>query len=267
MSPTTHRTPGAPALHWREAGVPSDGALVLLHSLGTDGRLWQDQAAALAGDHRVLMPDARGHGASEWAEPLTVETWVDDLERVLDAAGVERAVFVGLSMGGVQALAYALERPHRARGLILADTFAELDPAVAAAKVEQLADAASRDGVAALADDYVAETFTGPVEAERVALVRDAIAGMSAAAYVASARACFGARLGDRLAEVDVPTLVLWGTRDAKTPRALSERLADGIGGASLALVPDAGHLSSLERPRVFTDAVAGFAGATAVRS
>jgi 3-oxoadipate enol-lactonase len=250
----------APALHWREAGDRSGEAVVLLHSLGTDGRIWREQADALAPEHHVVMPDARGHGASEWAEPLTVNAWVEDLERVLDATEVERALVIGLSMGGVQALAYALEHADRVRGLVLADTFAELDAETAAAKVEQLAGTAERDGMAALADGYIAETFTRPVACE--ALVRDAIAGMRPDAYVASAGTCFGARLGDRLADVDAPTLVLWGDRDAKTPRALSEQLAGGIQGAELVEVPDAGHLSNLESPRAFTEAVAAFAAA-----
>jgi 3-oxoadipate enol-lactonase len=262
MSFTTDPAPGAPALRWREGGARSSEAVVLLHSLGTDSRLWHEQATALCADHRVLMPDARGHGSSEWAEPLTVEAWVDDLERVLEAAEVEHAVVVGLSMGGVQALAYALEHPRRVQGLVLADTFAELDPAIAAAKVEQLAGVATRDGMATLADNYVAETFTGPVGADRVALVRDAIAGMTAATYIASAEVTFGARLADRLQHVEAPTLVLWGTRDAKTPRALSEQLAAGIEGAALVEIPDAGHLSNLESPRAFTEAVAAFADA-----
>lgn len=254
---------GNPALHWSEAGPRGTQAVVLLHSLGTDGRIWRDQIAALRGEHRVVVPDARGHGASEWAPPLTVDGWVEDLERVLEAAEVEHAVLVGLSMGGVQAVAYAAERPERLDGLVLADTFAQLDEATAVAKVEQLAGTAERDGMEALADEYVRDTFTRPVDGEVRERVRDAIAGMPVAAYVASAEACFGARLTHRLGDVRTPTLVLWGTHDTKTPRALAERLAEGIDGARLAEIPDAGHLSNLENPRAFTDAVAAFARET----
>ncbi len=183
-----------------------------------------------------------------------------DLDRVLDAAEVGTVTLVGLSMGGVQALAYAVERPERVSGLVLADTFAELDPELARAKVEELAGQAERDGMAALADTYIRDTFTEPATPERAAAVRDPIAAMAADAYVASARACFGARLGGRLGDVRAPTLVLWGARDAKTPRALSERLAAEIRDAALAEIPDAGHLSNLENPPGFTAAVAGFA-------
>jgi 3-oxoadipate enol-lactonase len=258
---TAHRAPGIPAVIWHELGPRSPDAIVLLHSLGTDAGIWQDQAAELGTDQRVVMPDARGHGASDWAPPVTLDAWVEDLDRVLDAAGVESAVLAGLSMGGIQALAYGIERPDRLSGLVLADTFAELEPEVAAAKVRQLSATAEREGMPALADAYVAETFTLPVGPEITARVRDPIAAMSPEAYVASAQACFGARLADRLDEVRAPTLVLWGAEDEKTPRALSEQLADGIERAELAEIPDAGHLSNLENPGAFTRALAAFAG------
>jgi 3-oxoadipate enol-lactonase len=253
---------GTPALRYREAGPRTEDAVVLLHSLGTDGGIWSAQIDALAAEHRVLAPDSRGHGASSWHGPLEIADWVRDLDRVLDAAEVERATLAGLSMGGVQALAYALERPERVAALVLADTFAELAPDVAATKVDQLAGAAETRGMAALAAGYAAETLTGSPPAERVRAVRDPIAAMTAEAYVASARACFGARLGARLGEVAAPTLVLWGTRDARTPRPLAERLARDIPGATLEEIPGAGHLANLENPEAFTAAVARFAGA-----
>jgi 3-oxoadipate enol-lactonase len=254
--------PGGPELRYLEAGGGDGLPVVLLHSLGTDSGIWSSQIPALARGHRVLAPDSRGHGASSWESPLDVRRWNEDLDRVLDAARVERVALVGLSMGGVQALAYALECPDRVAALVLADTFAELEPEVAQAKVSQLALVAEADGMAALAVAYVAETLTGSPPADRVAAVRDPIAGMSVEAYVASAGCCFGARFAGRLGEVDVPTLVLWGTLDAKTPRALSERLASGIAAAALTEIPDAGHLSNLENPEAFTAAVAQFVGA-----
>jgi 3-oxoadipate enol-lactonase len=255
-----YAAPGTPTLRWREHGQRLSDAIVLLHSLGTDAGIWQDQAMALSVDHRVVVPDARGHGASDWAPPVTLDVWVNDVDRIFDAAGIESAVLVGLSMGGIQALAYALERPHRLHGLVLADTFAGLDPDVAAAKVDQLAGTAERDGMAALADAYVADTFTRPVAASAIARVRDPIAAMRPEAYVGSAQACFGVRLADRLGEVRVPTLVLWGAHDAKAPRALSEQIADGIPDAALVEIPDAGHLSNLENPHAFTRTLSAFA-------
>lgn len=255
---------GEPPLAYTDRGPRTADAVVLLHSLGTDHRLWEPQLEPLAAEHRVLAPDSRGHGASGWpardgangASDLTLEDWSADLLRLLDHAGVERAALVGVSMGGVQALAFALHHPARTTGLVLADTFAELDHELAATKISGMSDGARNLGMAAYADDYVAQTFVTDPPVAGAADVRDAIAGMTVEAYAASVRACFGVTLGARLGEIDPPTLVLWGDRDAKTPRPLAERIAADVPGAILRVVPDAGHLSNLENPAAFTAAV-----------
>lgn len=254
------RRTAAPGLHYTDSG-PADAALtvLLLHSLGTDHRIWAPQRLVIARDHRVLAADARGHGRSHWHAPIDRAAWDDDLDRVLDDAGAEQAVLVGLSMGGVQALSYAQSRPDRVAGLVLADTFAELAPAAAEAKVAALAGAARTEGMAALAASYLADTFTIDPHPPGAEDVRSAIAGADPAAYAESAHACFTARLASGLGAITAPTTVLWGERDAKTPRALSEALCTGIRGAGLVTLPGAGHLSNLEAPEAFTAAVTAF--------
>ncbi|MCW2943432.1 MAG: alpha/beta hydrolase [Actinoallomurus sp.] len=259
-SPRT--TGGRPSLSYVDLGPPGEEAVVFLHSLGADHRMWRDQADALSARHRVVLPDSRGHGASGWAGPLTVDDWVADLDRVLDAAGVARAALVGLSLGGIQAVAYAAAHPGRVSALVVADSFVELDPEVATAKAEGLAGQAREAGTAALAVSYVAETFTRTPPPDGAEPVKAAIAGMDADAYAASARTCFGVRIADRLGAVRAPALVLWGDRDQKTPRELSERIAAGIRGAELGEIPGAGHLSNLENPPAFTRRVGDFIAA-----
>jgi 3-oxoadipate enol-lactonase len=260
---TLHRVPpagaGLPELAYREAGPRSSPALVLLHSLGTDGRLWEAQVTGLAGEYRLIVPDARGHGRSGWDGPIGIGAWADDLGRVLDHAEVPVAWLAGVSMGGVQAMAFAAEHSDRVSGLMIADSFAELDPATVAAKISALTGQAERLGMAGLADAYVAETITIDPPPPGAAAVRDAIASMPVEAYLAAVRTCFGARLGHRLADIAAPVLVLWGERDAKTPRPLSERIAAGIRGARLETIPGAGHLSNVENPAAFTAAVRRF--------
>ncbi|SEB58983.1 alpha/beta fold hydrolase [Streptomyces melanosporofaciens] len=250
---------GHPTIGYLDAGPRTGEALVLLHSLGTDHRLWRHQIDALAAEYRVIAPDSRGHGRSSWAARLDLGEWLADLDRVLDHARVDRAVIAGLSMGGVQALAFAGLRPERTRGLVVADSFAELDPDVARAKTDAFTRRARQDGMAALADWYVAETFTAtslPVGAE---MVREAMSGIGPEALAASAETCFGARLGDVLGGIGVPALVLWGERDMKTPRELSELVASRIKGARFEVIPEAGHLSAIENPGEFTRVLADF--------
>lgn len=251
---------GQPELAYRDTG-PRDAQVttVLLHSLGTNGALWQAQAGALAGEYRVVVPDSRGHGRSGWAEPLTVGSWIDDLDRILDHAHVPRAWLVGLSMGGVQALAYAAHRADRVSGLVVADSFAELGDETAGAKIAQLTGQAEQLGMEGLAGAYVADTFTRHPLPPGAAGVREAIASMSRRAYVASADTCFRVRLTGRLAGIAAPALVLWGARDTKTPRSLSEAITARIPAARLEVIPAAGHLSNLENPGGFTAAVRRF--------
>jgi 3-oxoadipate enol-lactonase len=250
---------GDPAIGYLDAGPRTGEALVLLHSLGTDHRLWLHQIDGLAAEYRLIAPDSRGHGGSGWAGPPTLRDWVADLDRVLDHARVDRAVVAGLSMGGVQALAFAARHPERVRALVVADSFAELEPEVARAKTDGFVRRVSTDGTSAFAAWYVAETFTTtplPVGAE---WVRAAIAGITPEAFTASARTCFAARLGDEIGAIQVPTLVLWGERDAKTPREASDFIVSRVKGARFGVVREAGHLSAVENPEEFTRLVADF--------
>lgn len=245
-------------LTYEESGQPEGPVLVLLHSLGADRRMWDRCLPALAGEHRVLLPDSRGHGESGPARTASVDQWVDDLHDVLVEAGADDVVLVGVSMGGIQALAFAAAHPDSVRGVVVADSFAELAPEVAQARIADFREQCRQLPMNAVAEKYVADTFQSPYPAgaERV---RDAIAGMTPESYVSAVEVCFSVQIRDRLAKVAAPTLVLWGDRDAKSPRHLSEAIADGVDGARLEVVPDAGHLSNIDNPHAFTETVLAF--------
>jgi 3-oxoadipate enol-lactonase len=241
--------------------------VVLLHSLGTDRNLWRPQVAALEETHRVLTPDSRGHGGTAWRAPLDLVGWVDDLDAFLDATqGVDPSPvhLVGLSMGGVQAIEFAVRRPWRVASLVLADTFAALDPSTARARVDGMREAVYGLGMQGYADRYLRETLIGPVPTEDRTALQAAIAGTSPEAYLASAEVTFLTDHTAALAEIRQPTLVLVGEEDRKSPLPLAQTLATGIPEAQLVTVPCAGHLSNIENPAAFTDALRTFFGATA---
>lgn len=242
-----------PEISYLDTGPRSRTAVVLLHSLGADHRMWRHQLESLGAAHRVIAPDCRGHGASAGGYEHSVDAWTDDLRRVVDAAGVDRIALVGLSLGGIQAIAFAAAYPGRTAALVVADSFVELDDVAAQAKIASLSEQARDLGMAATADCYVADTFTAPTLPPGAEDVRKAIAGMDVDEYVASVKACFEVRIADRLERVTAPTLVMWGDRDTKTPRVLSEAICAGITGAELVDVPDAGHLSSIDNPEGFS--------------
>ncbi len=100
--------------------------LVMSHSLGCTRSMWDPQMTALAHRYRVLRYDTRGHGASQApAGPYTLEQLADDAAALMDHAGVERATWVGFSMGGMIGQVFALRHAHRLNALVLADTTSE----------------------------------------------------------------------------------------------------------------------------------------------
>jgi 3-oxoadipate enol-lactonase len=265
-------------------GVP----LLLLHAFPLSRRMWRPQLAALAGCCRMLAPDLPGFGDS----PTLGQGWVatappsvcrmEDMAaatvRLLDARGIPAAVVCGLSMGGYVALALYDAFPERVRGLVLADTRAAADDeAGRRRRLESAADVESRGSAAALADTLLPKLLSSrgdaglalvgsdPSRAQLLAWLRQEIAAAPAAGVAAAQRGM--AARPDRsslLALIEVPTLVVVGQEDALTPPAESLRMRDGIAGARLVTISGAGHLSNLERPRAFNEALreflAGFA-------
>jgi pimeloyl-ACP methyl ester carboxylesterase len=297
--PGTPACPETPAGHPRpaslatlatdETGEAGEGVppLLLLHAFPLSRRMWRPQLAALAGCCRMLAPDLPGFGESpplDRAEGLPGATAalpricrMEDMAaaavRLLDARGIPAAVVCGLSMGGYVALALYDGFPERVRGLVLADTRAAADDeAGRRRRLESAADVESRGPAAALADTLLPKLLSSrgdagpgrlasdPLRAELLAWLRQEVAAASAAGVAAAQRGM--AARPDRshlLARIAVPTLVVVGEEDALTPPAESGRMRDGIAGARLVTIPGAGHLSNLERPRDFNQALREF--------
>lgn len=241
--------------------------VVLVHGHGADLRLWDPQVPALTGaDFQVVRYDVRGHGRSE--APPRGYTWrqgAADLCALLDHLGIGAAHLVGLSMGGGICLAAALEHPARARSLALIDsslpgfTYSQAFTAT----VEQLVEAVRREGVtAAYRRLWLAHPLFDGLRRfpERLALVEEMLAAYSGADYLAEPEDGGGVEeLVDRLAEVSVPTLVIVGELDLEDFRLAATVLAEGITGARLVVIPDAGHVARLEQPEAVNTALLDF--------
>lgn len=229
----------------------SGSAVVALHSLGTDRRIWFHQVGALTGaGHRVICPDARGHGASTW-QPLSDEDdWADDLDALLDYAGVDEVTLVGVSMGCSEALDYAIRNRDRVVGMLVTGGFGDLPPEIGAAKTRYLVDGARAVGMAKWAEQYTIETLKTE-DPDARARVRDAIAHVDLEAYTASAAHSFRPRHRP-LSDIVVPTLVVWGELDFKTPRTMSADLVSMLGSATLVQLDGAGHLANVDQPAGF---------------
>ena len=251
----------------RIAYADSGGAalpVVFLHAFPVHSAMWAPQVEALAGRHRCITFDVRGFGGSSAGSlPLTIDRMADDLGALLDALAIERAVLVGLSMGGYAALAALRRHRDRIAALLLADTRAAADSDEARAKRATLIALAREEGSEAVAAKQVVGLLgktTRRRDPELVERVERMMAEASPAAIVAGAEA-----LRDRpdatplLPSIDVPVLLLCGEEDVITPADEMRAVADAIPGARLELLPEAGHLSNLENPAAFTEALRRF--------
>lgn len=238
--------------------------VVLLHSLGTDLRMWEPQAAALSQRFRVVRYDCRGHGASDVAtEPVTIERLGLDVLALLDHLGIERAHLCGVSLGGLTALWLAVHHPERVDRLVLANTGARIGTAE---RWDARIQAVQRGGIAAIRDALLAlwlgHDFRAahPDDARALGemLDRTPVNG-----YIAACRALRDADLRAEAHAVRAPTLIVAGENDESTPPALSEALHAAIPASELVVLAGAAHVSNVERPDEFTTIVARFLSAT----
>ena len=241
-----------------EAGEPSAPALVLLHGIGSSGDAFLDQIPALSDRWRMLAPDAPGYGESDDpAEEPGIDGFADAVAGLLDDAGIDRAVVLGVSWGGVIATRFALRHPGRLRALVLADTSRGSGHSPETA--EMMRDrarqyAADPEGfVRDRAPLLVADTTSSEV-VDRVVSIMATTCRMPGYGYAAASLAETD-HTGD-LGRIDVPTLVVVGEHDRICPPSDSRRLADAIPGAVYSEVPDTGHLPNQERPDAFNQIV-----------
>ncbi|HET7701223.1 MAG TPA: alpha/beta fold hydrolase [Candidatus Limnocylindria bacterium] len=231
-------------------------ALVLLHAFPVDRSMWDREVRALAdAASPIIAPSFPGFGRSEVpSRQPTLDDYADAVIGVMDAAKVDRAAVAGLSMGGY--VAFALWRRHRARisGLALIDTKAEADTAEAAQNRVRLAATIREHGIEALLKTPPKWLREG---APGWPALKELIRSQNAEA-VAQASIAMSTRPDSTpdLATIDVPTAVIVGEADAITPLAQSRAMAEAIPDASLAVIPDAGHLSNLEAPEAFEHAM-----------
>jgi pimeloyl-ACP methyl ester carboxylesterase len=225
--------------------------LVLTHGYGASAQMWAPNLPALGATRRVITWDLPGHGRSSSPEDLaryTEAACVADLGAVLDACGAARAVIGGLSLGGYLSLAFWLAWPARVAALLLCDTGPgyRRDDAREQWNARALAraDALDQRGLAALGD--------GP-EARGI---RQDPAGLARAARGTLTQ--HDARVITALPQVTVPALVVVGAEDSAF-RGAADYLAARIPGASLAVIPGAGHAANLDQPSQFDQAVLGF--------
>lgn len=236
-------------------------AIILLHSLGVDSRLWKYQIEDfMENAPKVVTLDARGHGRSTANSEISEDKWADDIKAICDTLLLKKVVLCGVSMGGVQAIGFSVKYPQYVTGLILADTFAKIDPAQVETKIKLTAGVAKEQGMKKYSDTYLDNTLSNsPTATEIRQELYDGIAEMNIDNYYQSAITCFSVDYLERLSQIKTPVLVVIGEQDFKTPIELSEKIHRRLPNSLLLQIPNAMHLSNVDNPKVFNKFVTSF--------
>jgi 3-oxoadipate enol-lactonase len=260
-----HHTFSQPQLAVALQGPAQGGAapVVLSHALGLDHCMWDAFAVQLAADHHpVLRYDHRGHGASAApAGPYAMDDLVDDAARLLREWGRGPVVWIGLSMGAMVGQGLAIRYPELVKALVLANTTSQY-PEAAQAMWAKRVETVQSQGMAAIADLVMERYFTADYRATHpveLAGFRGGVLRTNAGGYAASCQAVGGVDWLDRLTQIRVPTLIIAGALDAGAPVAMAEAIAERIAGSELAVFEQASHLSVVEQPEQFAEAVKAF--------
>ncbi|MFL6240678.1 MAG: alpha/beta fold hydrolase [Actinomycetes bacterium] len=243
------------------ADTGGDGrAIAFSHGILMDASTFDAQIAEFSSSYRCITWDQRGHGETGLVtDPFTYWDSANDLIAILDEAGVDDAVLVGMSQGGFLSLRAALTAPERVRALVFIDTQAGLEAEDAAPLYTQMAEnwAANGydEGVAAFVADLIlgASVDATPWLEKWRNLPKEQVLQPT---YTLVRRD----DLTDRLREVRQPALVIHGTADKSIPMVRAQQLADGLPNCTgLVDIPDAGHASNVSHPKQVNEAIAAF--------
>lgn len=236
--------------------------LVLVHGAATDSRMWEPQLAALADEFTVVAWDEPGAGRSSDVPPeFGLADYANCLAGLIGALDLGPAHVAGLSWGGTVALEVYRHRPELVATLLLVDTYAGWKGSLPADEVRARIDGL-REMLAA-ADQQFDPTlpglFAGDPPAEFVPLLEAMAADVRPASLKTALLVMAEVDLRDLLPRIAVPTLLLWGELDGRSPLTVARQFADAVPDAELIVIRGAGHMSNLEQPQRFNDAVRAF--------
>jgi 3-oxoadipate enol-lactonase len=240
---------------------PQDGRVLLLaNSLMANGSMWDWNVPALADRYRVLRYDKRGHGGSGLsAGPYSIAQLADDAIGLLDALGIEKAHFMGLSIGGMIGQQLGARYPERIHSLALCNTASEMPPR---SLWEERFEIARTQGIAGLVDGTIQRWFTAPFierAPQDIAKVRQMILGTDANGYMACGSAVRDMAQSTMLLKIKTPTLVLSGEHDPACTVDQGIVLHHLIDGSKMVILKNAAHLSNIEQPTAFNRTVREF--------
>ena len=243
-------------LHYRLAGTGP--TLLMLHSLGTNGYLWEGQIAALKDTFTCVALDARGHGRSSNRGGVTMQAIAEDAHALLKELGLLPAHIMGISMGGLQCARLHALAPDDVLSITYADSFAFMGEA-GPDRVKGMEAKMATMTMTEFAKDYADSTLLPTTGATHHQALIAAITGMTKDDYLDAVRSVFTEDVRPQLQGIDKPMHIITGAQDQRTPPAAAESVHALVPGSTLEIIPDAAHLSNIDNPDGFLAAVAPF--------
>jgi len=236
--------------------------LVFVHGAAEDGRMWQPQLEALAGEFTVIAWDEPGAGRSSDApEEFGLPDYARCLAALIDALALGPAHVAGLSWGGTVVQELYRHRPEIVATLLLVDTYAGWKGSLPEEEVRARV-AGAREMLAAATEEFdptLPGLFAGEPPAEFVPLLEKIAADVRPGSLGTQLFVMAEADQRDLLPRIAVPTLLIWGELDARSPLDVARQFERAIPDTKLVAIPDSGHVSNLEQPELFNQAVREF--------
>src|SRR6266850_8590034 len=239
-------------------GKESASWLILSHSLACTVRMWDPQIAAFKDRYRILAYDMRGHGASAApAGPYSLDMLADDVVALMKHLGIERATFIGLSIGGMIGQTLALRQTRLFDKMVLADT-GHTQPPEALKQWEERIRIAQTQGMKALVPSTMERWFTPSFrESPAAAKIAQLIESTPVAGYVGCGQAIMKLNTTARLKEIRLPVLAIAGEADPSAPG--TRHIGETVPGAKLVMIPKAAHIANVEQAATFNQALGNF--------
>ena len=246
-------------IHVEVEGPQAAPVLMLSNSLGTNLHMWDQQVGPFAGHFRLVRYDRRGHGRSGVPKgPYTMERLGRDVIGVLDALGIEKINWCGLSMGGMVGMWLGANAANRVEKLILSNTAAYFpDKTIWDGRIELVRDKGLEGIVDANMERWFTKNFRDSSPAA-MAKMREMFLATKVDGYVGCGEAIRDMDHRPLLSRITAPTLVIAGRYDPATTLEAGEFIQAHVVGAQIAVL-DAAHISNLEQPRAYAEAVLGF--------
>ena len=246
----------------RDEGRADGPAVVFSHAIGGGLGMWDDQAGPFGERFRGIRYDSRGHGGSDSPDGAhSIDMLGRDALAVMDAFGVGRAHFIGLSQGGMTGMWLGAHAPDRIDRLVLANTTAHIP---ARDLLNGWITTAISEGLDSIAPPVMTGWLSAKFKATHPDKAQALVEGfrtMSRLGFAGSAAVLRDSDRREELKDIKAPTLVIAGIEDGPTGAAAAQALADGIPGAVRADIPDAAHVTPVENPEAFNTAVLDFLG------